>query len=383
VQDESTDFATYPTGTANANGALRVGVVKAGGVAAQGLGLYEGNNPWPIDGISISGAAGDLNTALGFLNVPASAYGTYTVKLGAQPDVPTIITLGGTAASDYYENIKHSSLLIEGTVSIKLEPVEVLWAANSNAVSYGPNVRVLPAFPVINPDSSKDLMVKFGGKAAGYTEYDVEEVTGTFNAVSVYLRTLVNPAVISGIDLGDYIDLPFLNVDAYGADSGTNNTPQAKGLINIAANSAINTNNSSLLRLIVVGKNSFKASGSYTTGGGAGSTDAHVVFQFHNMPGRRRMNPTRMNTGGYAVTELRRYLVDYNQSGTGGAFLAGLLDAGVPDAVLWGPECAMATKSGSAGTLTIIPDKVWLPTGWGAVFVVGAAASVVYKPPCR
>jgi hypothetical protein len=193
----------------------------------------------------------------------------------------------------------------------------------------------------------------------------VEDVADTFNAVSAYLRALADPAVISNIDLGDYIDLPFLHVAAYGDNSGTNNTPYAKGLIDIAANSAINKNNGALLRLFGVGKNSFKAGGSYT-GGGTGSTDAHVVFQFQNLPGGHRMNPTLTSTNGYVVTELRRYLVDYDQSATGGAFLAGLLAAGVPEAVLWGPERAMAkeSKSNSPADVNKIQDKIWLPTAW-------------------
>jgi hypothetical protein len=367
-QNADTNFGVYDgTASYNANGALSVGVAAAGGVAAQGAGLYEDNNPWPIDA-GLAGAPTDLTAALAFLDGKGAqgAYGGYTVRLRVQPDRPTRITLGtAAAASDYYANIKRSGLLIEGTTPIRLKPVEALWAPNSNTVSYGANVRAAPAFPAVNPDPAKDLMVKFGVKAAGYKEYDVEDVADAFNAVSVYLKSLADPAVISNIDLGDYIDLPFLHVAAYGADSGANNTPDAKGLIDIAANSAINKNNGALLRLFVVGKNSFKAGGSYA-GGGTGSTDAHVVFQFQNLPGGHRMNPTQTSANGYVASELRRYLADYDRSATGGAFLAGLLAAGVPDAVLWAPERAMAKESGSASAsdVHIITDKVWLPTAW-------------------
>jgi hypothetical protein len=139
-------FGSAGSPTANANGAIRVGIVPPGGVAAQGIGLYEGNNPWPIDGVSMSGSADDLKNALNALNVSAGNYGGYTVKLGAQPDVPAFITLGpstgsGTVGVDEFPAIQSSGLVIDGAGAvIKLPSVEGLWAVNSNTVSYGPNV---------------------------------------------------------------------------------------------------------------------------------------------------------------------------------------------------------------------------------------------------
>jgi hypothetical protein len=101
VQDTDTNFAAYDStvtpgpGVANANGAISVAVVAIpGGVAAQGLGVYEGNNPWPIDaGLTplitldpqdasydkdnVAAAKANLTTALAFLdsNGARGAYG--------------------------------------------------------------------------------------------------------------------------------------------------------------------------------------------------------------------------------------------------------------------------------------------------------------------
>jgi hypothetical protein len=85
VQDNHTDFRAYDAANdpdnPNANGALNVG--------AQGYGLYEDNNPWPIT-IPVDpmdGTAGGAKRALAFLNGADAAakaqYGTYTIRLGA------------------------------------------------------------------------------------------------------------------------------------------------------------------------------------------------------------------------------------------------------------------------------------------------------------
>jgi hypothetical protein len=151
----------------NANGAIRVGIVPPGGVAAQGLGVYEDNNPWPIDGVgmtalialtpagagytaaNVTAARNNLNKALTFLDGKGAQgyYGGYTVKLDTQPDLPVLdgkITLGATAAQPAYPGITASSLVIEGTVVIGLPEVEALWAANGSTVSYGANVALFP-----------------------------------------------------------------------------------------------------------------------------------------------------------------------------------------------------------------------------------------------
>jgi hypothetical protein len=129
------------------------------------------------------------------------------------------------------------------------------------------------------------------------------------------------------IQLGDWIDLEGgITVTAYGLGDNT-------GAINAATNTPITTNSPPFggydgmsLRLIVVGINSFQ------NGGSDGSSEyryqgddeppAHVVFQFQNIPGERRMNPTGTNSGGYKLSEIREYLIPVN--GKGGNFLEGL-----------------------------------------------------------
>jgi hypothetical protein len=92
-----------------------------------------------------------------------------------------------------------------------------------------------------------------------------------------------------------------------------------------------------LLRLIVVGINSFHSKDKYTVTANNGVP--HLVFQFQNIPVSRRMNMSDSNGGGYAASEMRKYLipVDGDTDANSGAFLTGLLDAGVPKAVMWAP----------------------------------------------
>jgi hypothetical protein len=91
-------------------------------------------------------------------------------------------------------------------------------------------------------------------------------------------------------------------------------------------------------RLIVVGINSFN---------GINDNDTpHVVFQFQNIPILNWMNETNGVSGGYLACKMRVYLK--------GKFLNGLIEAGVPEEVLWGPTRVMA-----AGTIN---DLLWLPT---------------------
>jgi hypothetical protein len=108
-------------------------------------------------------------------------------------------------------------------------------------------------------------------------------------------------------------------------------------------------------RLIVVGINSFR-SGKGT--GGLYKVTAndgvdHVVFQFQAVPVKRRMNPDDTNAGGYAASEMRKYLTEN--------FLAGLKEAGVPPGVLWAPARSI---SSSIDAVEEIRDLLWLPTIW-------------------
>jgi hypothetical protein len=128
-----------------------------------------------------------------------------------------------------------------------------------------------------------------------------------------------------------------------------------------------------MLRLVVAGINSFhpgrgtKATGGTTVNGeasgrygGMGNEGVpHVVLHFQNIPVLRRMNAEGSNAGGYAASEMRRYLVDVDGDGTGGAFLAGLRAAGVPAAAMWAPARYVSGADGGGAALR---DLVWLPT---------------------
>jgi hypothetical protein len=158
-------------------------------------------------------------------------------------------------------------------------------------------------------------------------------------------RTAAQLASDKIIKLGDYIDLEGgLTVDDVVGDSA-------------------------LLRLIVVGINSFNAStnlGGSSTGnpaytGGNGSAEngnaAHVVFQFQNVAFSRQMNATETAENGYAGSAMRTYLIN--------AFLTGLNAAGVPDeSWIWAPKRYVANKAGSGASVTRTEDKLWLPTIW-------------------
>jgi hypothetical protein len=143
LTDAKQDASTWTDGTtynsADGKGGISLGVAPSGGVAAQGrMGIYEDNNPWPIDGISISGDPTDLTPALAFLDSKGAkgAYGDYTIKLGVPPYV-----------SDFdYPAILNTGLIIDGTVPITMGIIEgPLSNTLSNRLSYGPNVTLVPA----------------------------------------------------------------------------------------------------------------------------------------------------------------------------------------------------------------------------------------------
>jgi hypothetical protein len=162
------------------------------------------------------------------------------------------------------------------------------------------------------------------------------------------------------IRLGDYIDLEGgLEVETYKGEGYFNETNRELGT------------RGCLLRLVVAGINSFhsgrgtKATGGVTVNGDASGRYAgtendgvpHVVFHFQNIPVFRLMNASGSNGGGYAESEMRRYLVDVDGNGTGGAFLAGLRAAGAPKAVMWAPARYVSSK----GNRAILNDLLGLP----------------------
>ncbi|GMO41351.1 MAG: hypothetical protein Ta2B_21170 [Termitinemataceae bacterium] len=203
------------------------------------------------------------------------------------------------------------------------------------------------------PDLSKKFSITVNGSPTA------EEVTATFTAMHNYIVvkfTTSTDADDTDIHLGDYIDLPFLNV---AGDEG-NETNADNGYIN-----ATNTDctNGKLLRLIVVGINSFNPGGTPIND----NDTPHIVFHFQNVPGKHSMNATNSNLTGYLNSAMRTYI--------SGKFLLGLKNAGVPDSVLWAPSRRVASNGYSTSS-DIVEDKLWLPTEmelWGSYYSVSGA----------
>ncbi|MDR3324417.1 MAG: InlB B-repeat-containing protein [Spirochaetaceae bacterium] len=91
-----TDFALYDgTDSYNGNGALSVGVADPDSWRP---GIFEDNNPWPIDGTGMTGSAGDLRRALVFLNGVAgrARYGAYAIRLTVNEAAAGDVALNGS-----------------------------------------------------------------------------------------------------------------------------------------------------------------------------------------------------------------------------------------------------------------------------------------------
>ena len=86
----------------------------------------------------------------------------------------------------------------------------------------------------------------------------------------------------------------------------------------------------------------------------------HLIFQFAAGINERRMNSTNTNDGGYGASEMRKYLVDIG--GSGGNFLTGLKNAGVPASALYALNRRLLAGNTDAANLESIQDLVWLPT---------------------
>ncbi|MDR1787043.1 MAG: DUF6273 domain-containing protein [Treponema sp.] len=156
-----------------------------------------------------------------------------------------------------------------------------------------------------------------------------------------------NGYAIPAIALGDWVDLQSLTVLAYDGDGGfsvTNDEVPDHGR---------------LLRLLVVGNNSFNTDRAQAIGGDYNPADdikthnngtPHLVFQFQNLFDARRMNGS--GNDGYFACDIRDYLnINY---------ITGLTNAGLPAGCLFAPiqYTLNATNSG----ITRITDEVWLPT---------------------
>jgi hypothetical protein len=191
---------------------------------------------------------------------------------------------------------------------------------------------------------SPDLAVKFS--AQGTDKNLVEDI---FVRIHEYLDRLDPALVGDGIKLGDYLDLPDLSVMDDEA------VPNQGALSTRIANDDLGVNGK-LLRLIVVGINSFNPGANNALyQGGVDEPFAHIVMQFQNLPVQRSIKGIYPQA--YVGSEMQLYLTS--------SFIAGLQDAGVPvddDTIIWGPTrkiCNTAQRD-----LDIITDKLWLPTEW-------------------
>jgi hypothetical protein len=215
--------------------------------------------------------------------------------------------------------------------------------------------------PVAGAENMPNIKYKFGVAKTGQ-----EGVKEAFLELGAFIQNggLAADAKIADpnkrvIQLGNWIALEDgLKVEAYGAD-GNNKTgdfvysPDNSNWDNW--NAVIPLGSAGRLnQLVVAGINSFNAVN--------GNNTPHVVFQFQNIPVSRRMNPANNNTDGYLGSEMREYLVPVTKGDQlvegSGNFLAGLVKAGVPEGVLWGPKRLMA------GATEPIEDLLWLPTKW-------------------
>jgi hypothetical protein len=206
-----------------------------------------------------------------------------------------------------------------------------------------------------NPSIKAKFGIELEGKAG---------VDAAFHQLKAFISNGGLEADPPVIRTGDWIDLEGgLGVAAY---DGTDEAGGG-GFILSAGDSVAAEGGGTRGRLIVVGINSFRS------GKGAGGQYAvikndgvgHVVFQFQNAAVTRRMNPESIgNTGGYAASEMRKYLVKVGGDNESGKFLAGLVAAGVPEGVLWAPARYVANGGSGATKEDEIKDILWLPTEW-------------------
>jgi hypothetical protein len=222
-----------------------------------------------------------------------------------------------------------------------------------------PGAEPAPTKPAVieNAANAPSIKAKFGIQSAG--KVGVED---TFTTLHAYIQA---GGLEDGvIKLEDWIDLEGgIEVGAYNGKGAFSYTPeQAKEPVTWTLADGDNYFSSrdkdprgTRCRLIVVGINSFN--------GKNGNTTPHVVFQFQNIPVvTRKMNSGLTNAGGYAASEMRKYLVEVGNSGADpndGKFLAGLLEAGVPEEALWAPKRFVSVKGAEPGELE---DLLWLPT---------------------
>jgi hypothetical protein len=232
--------------------------------------------------------------------------------------------------------------------------------SDNGGQSEEPSWNGVPVWAELNNPSIK---VKFG---IDVNLTGTKAVDAAFHELSAFIKNDGLSSPFKVIKLGDWIDLEGgLSVEAYGEGEEYTGEFSVKNTdVDLTESPPFVNYEGKLLRLIVVGINSFHSEkgveNSYTIS--ANDRTQHVVFQFQNIPVLRRMNETDTNEGGYAESEMRKYLVPVD--GEGGNFLTGLQDAGVPKDVLWAPKRYVSNRGVNATKADEIVDLLWLPTEW-------------------
>ncbi|GHV06448.1 hypothetical protein FACS189485_14980 [Spirochaetia bacterium] len=322
-------------------------------------------NSFTYSGATVTNAADSGTVTITF---PATAAAVVTALAldtlvtapvnGATPDTSPINQpqYTGTIAWTNSSGTAHTSAFAASTVykavvTLTAQPGYTLTGLTASSFTYS------GATSVTFAAGSGTVTITFPATAAGYTianaaspDLKTKFGVGTASAAFTSLHNLISypdgtDDFDTIIDLGDYIDLDTLTITG----SGTITDAAITG----------GTDRGNLLRLIVVGKNSFKSG---TAAANNLSAPNHVVFQFQNIPVTHMMNSNNSNEGGYKDSEMRVYLTN--------DFLPGLIAAGVPESVLWAPSRRvwngyLSTESGSSSTNTVvdtIDDVLWLPT---------------------
>ncbi|GHV76377.1 hypothetical protein AGMMS49942_11980 [Spirochaetia bacterium] len=298
-------------------------------------------NPVPFTVTTEDGSSQTYTVTVTRGNLTAAIGGTLRVGQTLTA-IPAVVDPGVTLSYQWERNSGSGFADIPGATGLTYVPAnEDLDNYLRVTIRYGGNSITSAAtgkvkYVIVNP-ASQDLTIKFGmSPMVGYTFTSLHQLISDPEP---------GESVTLNIALGDYIDLPALTVTGYPTDT------TADGSIN-ATDQAIGTGR--LLRLIVVGINTY-------SGINGNGTNPHVVFQFQNLAGQHRMNPSSIGSvGGYKDSEMRAYLI--------GNFLPGLINAGVPSKVLWAPNRKVwnGDKSGvtfpNNPTVDTITDLLWLPT---------------------
>jgi hypothetical protein len=339
--------------------------------ALAGCGFDDDSGGGDTDDDSDTGG-GTKRIAVTFVSAPYIDFAADDINTSAR------ISLGfdrdpGLGASDVtaeWENgdaIAVSSLDLDpdgGAYTLTLDEITasgtVTVSVAKDGYAFAPESRTVQVV-YLNDPYNASIKEKFG-----ITKTGTDGVKAAFNALHGFIEGDGLDALPDVIQLGNWIDLEGgLTVAGY----------EGQGEIDNAVNRTVVSDlypfsyQGSTLRLIVVGINSFQSGkgsgGQYTITANDGTP--HVVFQFQNVPVNRRMNQTNTNDGGYAGSEMRKYLVPVGGDKSSGRFLAGLKNAGVPQEVLWAPKRYVSKgyndNPDGIDTDEII-DLLWLPTEW-------------------